>query len=131
MRPDDGDALSDDIQSVYEEIGEVRPSDAVWHWHRPGELPDDSAAIRDSGLFEDIQVRQFDWETVYDADSYIALLNTFSNHIQMQDWQRERLYGEIRQRLAIRPDGRLRRHWGAVLHVARATRDVGGRLSSG
>ncbi len=36
-------------------------------------------------------------------------------------WQRERLYGEIRQRLAIRPDGRLRRLWGAVLHAARAT----------
>lgn len=32
---------------------------------------------------------------------------------------RDRLYGEIRRRLATRPDGRLRRHWGAVLHVAR------------
>jgi hypothetical protein len=37
----------------------------------------------------------------------------------MADWQQERLYGEIRRRLAERPDGTLRRHWGAVLHVAR------------
>jgi len=37
----------------------------------------------------------------------------------MQDWQRDRLYGAIRRRLATRPDGRLRRHWGGVLHVAR------------
>jgi hypothetical protein len=37
----------------------------------------------------------------------------------MQPWQRERLYAEIRSRLAERPDGLLRRHWGAVLHVAR------------
>ena len=37
----------------------------------------------------------------------------------MEDWQRDRLYGEIRRRLADRPDGTLRRHWGAVLHVAR------------
>jgi hypothetical protein len=37
----------------------------------------------------------------------------------MAPWQRDRLYGEIRGRLALRPDGRLRRHWGAVLNVAR------------
>jgi hypothetical protein len=56
----------------------------------------------------------------YDADGYIDLLNTFSGHIAMHDWQRDRLYGEIRRRLAARPDGRLRRHWGGVLHVARS-----------
>jgi hypothetical protein len=32
--------------------------------------------------------------------------------------KREHLYGEIRRRLAERPDGLVRRHWGAVLHVA-------------
>jgi hypothetical protein len=37
----------------------------------------------------------------------------------MSAWQRERLYGEIRRRLARRSDGRLRRHWGAALHTAR------------
>jgi len=31
---------------------------------------------------------------------------------------RDHLHGEIRRRLALRPDGLLRRHWGAVLHVA-------------
>lgn len=56
---------------------------------------------------------------MHDADSYIDLLDTFSGHIAMQPWQRQRLYGEVRRRLAERPDGLLRRHWGAVLHVAR------------
>jgi hypothetical protein len=37
----------------------------------------------------------------------------------MQQWQRDRLYGEIRRRLAARPDGLLRRHWGAALTVGR------------
>jgi hypothetical protein len=37
----------------------------------------------------------------------------------MAPWQRERLYGEIRRRLAGRRSGTLRRHWGAALHVAR------------
>jgi hypothetical protein len=33
--------------------------------------------------------------------------------------QRERLYSEIRRRLEARPDRRLRRGWGAVLHIGR------------
>jgi SAM-dependent methyltransferase len=116
--PDGGDTFFADLQDVYEQIGEALSSDAVWH--RPGELPDSSAEIQASGLFDDVQVRQFDWETVHDADTYIALIDTFSGHIAMQPWQRQRLYGEIRRRLALRSDGCLRRHWGAVLHVARA-----------
>jgi SAM-dependent methyltransferase len=114
--PDGGDPFFADIQDVYEELGEALPSGSVWH--RPGELPDESEEIRASGWFDEIEVRQFDWEIEYDAESYIALLDTFSGHITMQPWQRERLYGEIRDRLAQRADGRLRRHWGAVLHVA-------------
>jgi hypothetical protein len=84
----------------------------------PAARKDDRAEIEATGLFDEITVRQFDWEIVYDADRYIDLLNTFSGHIAMQPWQRERLYGEVRRRLSARPDGRLRRHWGAALHVA-------------
>ena len=74
-----------------------------------------------SGLFEDVKVRHFDWEVSYSAGEYIGLLDTFSGHIAMDAWRRDRLYGEIRRRLAERPDGRVRRHWGAALHVARRT----------
>jgi SAM-dependent methyltransferase len=115
--PDDGDPFFTQLQEVYDEIDEALPSDFVQP--RPQELPDQAAEIKASGLFDVADVRQYDWEVVYDADSYIDLLNTFSGHIAMQKWQRDRLYGEIRARLAQRPDGRLRRHWGGVLHVAR------------
>jgi hypothetical protein len=77
------------------------------------------AEIEASGLFDHVTLRQFDWEIGYDAAGYIRLLDTFSGHIAMAGWQRDRLYGEIRRRLAERPDGRLRRHWGVALHVAR------------
>jgi len=36
----------------------------------------------------------------------------------MEAEKRDYLYAEIRQRLSERPDGRLRRHWGAALYVA-------------
>ena len=85
----------------------------------PARLKDQRDEIEASGLFEVLDVTHYDWETVYDAEGYIDLLNTFSGHIAMQDWQRDRLYGEIRSRLARRADGFSHRHWGSVLHVAR------------
>jgi SAM-dependent methyltransferase len=116
--PRGGDPFFGEIQEVYDEIGEGVPADHVWL--EPGELPEETSEIETSGLFEVEQVRHFDWETTYDADGYLALLDTFSGHITMAPAAREHLYGEIRRRLALRPDGVLRRHWGAVLHVARA-----------
>lgn len=117
--PDGGDPFFVQIQDVYEEIGEGLPKDAAWP--RPGALPDSRDEMEQSGLFENVFVRQFDWEISYTAEEYIRLLDTFSGHIAMEAWQRDRLYTEIKRRLGQRPDGRLRRHWGAVLHIARRT----------
>jgi SAM-dependent methyltransferase len=115
--PAGGDPFFREIQDVYDEIGEGMPPGAVIH--APETLPDSRAEIEASGLFGDVAVRRFDWEIRYTADAYIRLLDTFSGHITMEQWQRDRLYGEIRRRLARRPDGLLRRHWGVVLNVAR------------
>ena len=57
---------------MYDDIGAGSESDVTRP--RPGELPDDSAGIGASGLFDDVQVLQYDWEIRYDAESYIALL---------------------------------------------------------
>lgn len=114
--PEHGDPFYFDIQEVYEEIGEGLPRDAAWP--RPGQLPDSRGEIERSGLFADVAIRRFDWETSYNAEEYLQLLDTFSGHIAMEDWKRKRLYAEISRRLGQRPDGRLRRHWEAVLHVA-------------
>jgi SAM-dependent methyltransferase len=115
--PAGADPFFRQIQEVYEEIGEGLPDGTLWL--RPGELPDETAAIEGSGLFELVAVRHFDWEISYTAEEYIRLLETFSGHMVMTQWQRDRLYSEIRRLLADRPGGRLRRHWGTVLHLAR------------
>ncbi len=115
--PQDGDPFFAELQEVYDEIGEGMTEGAVFP--RPGELPDAREEIERSGLFDTIAVLHFDWEIDYDTEGYLRLLDTFSGHIAMQPWQRDRLYSEIRRRLGERTDGRLRRGWGAVLHVAR------------
>ena len=108
---------SSSIQDVYDEIGEGLPTGTALP--RPGSLPDRRDKVETSGLLDVVDLRHYDWEVEYDAGGYIDLLNTFSGHIVMQPWQRDVLYTEIRRRLAERPDGRLRRHWGGVLHIAR------------
>ena len=115
--PAGGDPFFAELQDVYDEIGEGFPAGSGFD--TPETLREFSADIEATGLFTDVTLRRFDWEMTYDAESYIRLLDTFSGHIAMADWQRDRLYGEIRRRLAARPDGLLRRHWGTVLHVAR------------
>jgi SAM-dependent methyltransferase len=117
VQPPDGDPFFGEIQEVYDEIGAGLPPGSVAL--RPGELDDNVAELAASGLFTVTLVRHFDWEICYDADGYVELLNTFSGHLAMAQWQRDRLYGEIRRRLATRPDGMLRRHWGAALTVGR------------
>jgi SAM-dependent methyltransferase len=114
--PEGGDSFFAELQDVYDEIGESRGDEP---WLRPGELPAGLDEIEASGLFLDVDVVHLDWEIVYDADSYIALLDTFSGHIALDREQRNHLDTEIRRRLTDRPDGLLRRHWGAALRLAR------------
>jgi hypothetical protein len=110
-------SVGTEIQEVYDALGESKPGE--WPPPRPEDLPDESAEITATGLFEDVQVRRYAWETTYTADEYIALLDTFSGHIAMEDAKRAKLYRKIRARLARRDDPRLGRHWYAILHVAR------------
>jgi len=122
--PIGGDPIFARLQPVYDEIGEALP--AGFGYPTPDTLADEASEIAASGLFTDITLRRFDWELTYNAAEYIALLDTFSNHIAMEPAKRDRLYGAVRAELAARPDGQLRRHWGTVLHVARRAENVAG-----
>jgi SAM-dependent methyltransferase len=115
--PVDGDDFFVELQEVYDKIGEGLPPNASRP--SPDELAPPGVEAASNGLFATTAIERFDWELSYDAESYIDLLDTFSGHIAMQPWQRQELYGEIRRRLARRPGGRLRRHWGVVLEISR------------
>jgi SAM-dependent methyltransferase len=115
--PAGGDPFFDEIQEVYDAIGEGLPPGAPHP--APGELPDQSEEIEASGLFDVVAVEHLDWTVDYDAEGYIRLLSTFSGHIAMPRDRRERLFTEIQHRLARRPSGLVRRGWGTVLNIAR------------
>jgi SAM-dependent methyltransferase len=105
-----------EIQEVYDELGESY--EGKWPPAPPEDVPDDAAEIDATGLFADVRVRRYVWETRYTAEEYIALLDTFSGHIAMETAKRDRLYQEIRDRIGRRTEPFVRRHWHAILHVA-------------
>jgi SAM-dependent methyltransferase len=115
--PVGGDPFFEELQEVYDQIGEAPPEGAPRP--APGELPEMTDEIRASGLFQMVSVDHFNWTVDYTAETYIDLLRTFSGHIAMAPADRDRLFSEIRRRVALRPGGTVRRGWGTVLHIAR------------
>ncbi|GAA4611369.1 class I SAM-dependent methyltransferase [Actinoallomurus liliacearum] len=112
------DPFFTEIQRVYDELSEGDGS--PWPPPPPGGLPEPTAAeFEASGHFTVAGTRRHVWARRYTAEEYIALLDTFSGHIAMEPAKREHLYREVRRLLAARPDGRLTRHWSAVLTVGR------------
>jgi len=116
--PRDADRFFFDIQDVYREIGEEHPAEA-WPPPLPEDVPDMREELEASSLFTDFQSRRYVWELMYTAEEYIDLMNTFSGHIAMEPDKREYLYRNVREQINARPDPRLRRHWLAILNVAR------------
>lgn len=123
------DSFFAEIQEVYDSIGESywkarsgQPAGSdrdVWPPPPPEEVPDEAGEIEESGLFDVVGVRRYVWSQEYDAEGYIALLDTFSGHIAMPEAKRDFLYREVRDRIRQRPGGKVLRHWHSILHVAR------------
>jgi hypothetical protein len=72
-----------------------------------------------SGLFGYVVVRRRQWEVSYDADAYVAVLDTYSWNRALAEPDRGRLYELIRTRIAARPGGMVRKTYVATLTVGR------------
>jgi SAM-dependent methyltransferase len=120
--PEGFDPFFTEIQEVYDALGESYGD--AWPPPPPDQTSDVSEEVAASGLFEDVRVRRYVWDRLYTADEYIALLDTFSGHVSMDVSKREWLYHEVRERIENRPERRVRRHWYAILHVARRSNHV-------
>ncbi len=116
--PKDADRFFFEIQDVYRELG-MEPKGERWPPPLPEDVPDIREEIEGTGLFGDFQSRRYVWEKLYTAEEYIALLNTFSGHIALEPDKREYLYRNVRERINAREDSSVRRHWLAILNLAR------------
>ncbi|MFC7621272.1 class I SAM-dependent methyltransferase [Microlunatus sp. GCM10028923] len=107
--PDGYDPFFDQLQPVYEELGEGAID---WPPAPPG--PINGPLIEEaesSGSFTVVADRRYVWPVEYDVDGYLALLGTFANHLVMEPAKRDHLEAEVRRLFAERPGGRVTRHW--------------------
>jgi len=70
-------------------------------------------------LFEGPIVRRYPWVTEYDADEYVALLGTYSDHLSLPKAERESLFEGVRALICEEYDGRVVKHYEAVLTLRR------------
>lgn len=81
----------------------------------PEEAEGYTAEFEASGLFERVVERRHLHRLEYTADSYVAVLGTFSDNLVLPDEQRDELFRRIHARIAARPGSTVTKHHLLVL----------------
>jgi SAM-dependent methyltransferase len=118
---EDGDQFFAEVQEDYVALTDEQDESPPPH---PDEVPDLTAEIDASGRFRSVAVRRYLWDTIYTADDYLAVLDTYSGHRALAAGTRRRLYDSIRRRIENRPGGRVRKTYLATLNVAARESDA-------
>lgn len=80
--------------------------------------PTERLEIEQSGLFGPVAVREYTWEQEYTAQSYIDVLNTYSNHRDLPDAAREQLFHDVAELIDTRYGGRIVKGYVTQLYFA-------------
>ena len=107
-------------QEVYErETPEIVKPDDHKGLPQPHELPDRTAEIEASGLFDGVIRRDYRWDEPYDAEGYLRVLSTYSGHMALDPASRERLLAGIRDLIEREHGGHIVKGDLTTLYVAR------------
>jgi SAM-dependent methyltransferase len=106
------------VQKVYQEV--------VPEWKKPGNGPSTEEGIRtteayinETGLFEPVLVKGYLWTKDYNTEEYLKLLNTYSDHRNLEESRRTRLFRGIGELIEKEYGGTITRPYLAVLYIAR------------
>lgn len=106
------------VQKVYRRV--------VPEWRDPSQSPSTdervnatAAQIGNTGLFEQAVVQRYPWSHVYTREEYLKLLNTYSEHRNLEANRRQRLFTGIGEVIDHEYGGTITRPYLAVLYLAR------------
>jgi hypothetical protein len=120
VRRDASEGFFEAAQEVYErEAPEIVKPDDHKGRPQPHELPDRTAEIEASGLFNVVIRRDYRWDQPYDAEGYLRVLSTYSGHMALDPTSRERLFGGIRDLIERKHGGRIVKGYATTLYLAR------------
>lgn len=85
----------------------------------PGELPDRTGEIEGSGFFGPVVRRSYLWDQAYDGPGYLRVLDTYSEHINLKNETRVRLYRGISRLIDEGYGGHIVKGYQTSLYFAR------------
>jgi SAM-dependent methyltransferase len=88
-------------------------------WQTMADLPTTIAPQFAMLGFEEVAVTRYPWTETYDTDRYIKVLQTFSNHIALEDDVRSGLLADIANLIERDFGGEVTKHWFTILELAR------------
>lgn len=108
----------DAVQDVYwREAPELAKEGYTLPWSQEIEEAE-KAEMEETGLFKDVTVRRYTWEISYNAESYINLLQTYSDHIALDEETRTRLFQDIADLINSKFHGHIIKGYAAILYLA-------------
>ena len=116
--PPGGDDFFVEVQADYDAVVPDDPSTKAGAPAHPDTIPDLGDEIEAGGFFHNVAARRYLWDVTYTADEYVAVLNTYSGHLALDDVTRGALLERIRRRIEARPGAAVRKTYLATLNVA-------------
>jgi ubiquinone/menaquinone biosynthesis C-methylase UbiE len=109
---DDADPVWRGLAEEYEgAASEIEP------WRRLDSMRDRSDEFVAGGWYASVERRTYVWESEYDADAYVAFLETTSAYRVLADDVRDELFARLERRITAN-GGTVRTTWAASLYVA-------------
>ncbi len=71
-----------------------------------------------SDCFDFVEIKRFPWKTTYNAQQYLGLLNTYSDHLRLSEEKRQQLFAGIKEVLE-QEGGTIEKPYEAVAYIAR------------
>jgi SAM-dependent methyltransferase len=106
------------VQLIYKEV--------VPEWEDPRNGPStedriklEEKYINSTGLFEKVLVKQYGWSAKFTAEQYLKLLNTFSDHRNLEDNKRTQLFKKINNLINEEYGGIVTRPYLTILYIAK------------
>lgn len=106
------------VQSIYRDIvPEWRPVSSSESLEERIERT--RVSIAETNLFEAATIHQYRWERDYSTEAYLRLLNTYSDHRQLNENRKLRLFEKIGELIEKQYGGVVTRPYLTVLYIAR------------
>jgi len=115
-RPSSG--FFEEVNAVYRQVSPVMGRPAA----RPNTeevIGQRQAEVLATGLFSSVTVRTYPWTATYSTRDYIRLLNTYSDHLTLDEDRRRTLYQGIASLIDERYGGKVEKEYLAVLYLAK------------